>query len=91
MPRRKRPAYGTEACGMVEDCGGTPAFVVALPTCRSTRKTPAPSANVSDGGVIARTCCEGQTNKGRPGRMNKVDLVCVRAADCGAPASVNLV
>lgn len=64
MPRRKRPAYGMEACGMVEDCGGTPAFVVALQTCRSTRKTPAPSANVSDGGCIARTRYQGQTNEG---------------------------
>ena len=48
MPRRKRPAYGMEVCGMAKDCGGTPAFAVVLPICWSMRKTPVQSAIVSD-------------------------------------------
>ena len=53
MPRRKRPAYGMEECGMVEHCGGTPAFVVVLQICWSTRRTPVQSANVSDDGATS--------------------------------------
>lgn len=69
MPRRKRPAFEMEECGMVEDCGGTPVFVVVLQICWSTRKTLVQSVIVSDDratrpeislqSVLAGTKCAG--------------------------------
>lgn len=63
MPRRKRPAYGMEECGMVEDCGGTPAFVVVLQICSSMRKTPVQSAIVSDDHAAKEPVCRDKARR----------------------------